>query len=316
MHLDKVLMESLESSYTWLLSVLQKFSTGKGGGYDCNPVEPLPKDFECSICLKALREPNLTSCCGQHFCESCIQRVLRRKKPCPLCGKAVFKVMLDKKTQRKVLEVKVQCGEREKGCDWVGELAGLEAHSGSCEYKDVKCTNGCGLYVTRKQLNDHLTSHCSKRIVTCKWCSHEDTQEKIEVHVENDCEEVPTSCPNSCQDEEGSAFPRKSLKRHLSVCGEQEVDCEFSHVGCSTKVKRKCLQEHLEGGIKNHLSLLSSFTVSELQKKESKLLEKDNQLKSIERKLQKKEKQLNELKEELGDIRANQKGRKHSKYYY
>ena len=36
----------------------------------------LPNDkFNCLICLRVLQDPYLTACCGNHFCEACIEKV-------------------------------------------------------------------------------------------------------------------------------------------------------------------------------------------------------------------------------------------------
>ena len=80
-----------------------------GEQYDCEFLETPPKEFECTICLNILKEPQLNNCCGQHFCQLCIQRIIDNEKPCPLCNKADFIVILDKKTERKILDLQVKC---------------------------------------------------------------------------------------------------------------------------------------------------------------------------------------------------------------
>ena len=88
------------------------------GGYECEFVDPV-KHFLCPLCLYMTRDPNLTSCCGQHFCQVCIQT---NYQPCPFCKDTKFTVLLDKKQKRKVLELKVYCTIKEQGCSWTGEL--------------------------------------------------------------------------------------------------------------------------------------------------------------------------------------------------
>ena len=34
--------------------------------------DPPPKEFECLICFRVLREPNIVSCCGTKVCGPCI----------------------------------------------------------------------------------------------------------------------------------------------------------------------------------------------------------------------------------------------------
>ena len=41
------------------------------GGYDVKPVENVPSEYECPICLLMLRQPVQTSC-GHRFCQICL----------------------------------------------------------------------------------------------------------------------------------------------------------------------------------------------------------------------------------------------------
>ncbi len=115
-----------------------------GEQYHYEFVETPPKEFECTICLNILKEPHLNNCCGQHFCQQCIQRIIDEQKPCPLCNKADFIVILDKKTERKILDLQVKCRQHSNGCEWLGELRNLEQHCDKCAYTKVDCPNSCG----------------------------------------------------------------------------------------------------------------------------------------------------------------------------
>ena len=42
-------------------------ASGDVGGFECSFIGDI-EDFECPLCLHVTRDPNLTSCCGQHFC--------------------------------------------------------------------------------------------------------------------------------------------------------------------------------------------------------------------------------------------------------
>ena len=41
---------------------------------DCCFVKDPPDDYLCMICVKVLNEPHLTDCCGQHFCQVCLEQ--------------------------------------------------------------------------------------------------------------------------------------------------------------------------------------------------------------------------------------------------
>jgi len=68
-------------------------------------IDPLPKDFECSLCLQYLKQPTLTNC-GHHFCKQCIDRAVERSRKlkqgpvCPLCKEKDFQMFIDKKPLR------------------------------------------------------------------------------------------------------------------------------------------------------------------------------------------------------------------------
>jgi len=82
-------------------------------GYDYGFVDDPSEEMRCPICLFVLREPHLTSCCGNHFCQSCISVIKKEGKACPLCQTNKFDVMLDKFFARKVNELKTKCPHSE-----------------------------------------------------------------------------------------------------------------------------------------------------------------------------------------------------------
>ena len=49
------------------------------GGHDHEFVGEVPDRFNCQICAKVIREPHLAVCCGQHFCESCLNKWFTRQ---------------------------------------------------------------------------------------------------------------------------------------------------------------------------------------------------------------------------------------------
>ena len=142
------------------------------GGYDYEFVAPPPKSLECSVCLLTLRDPHVISCCGNEFCQACIERVQRDGKPCPLCNEPSFTTFLHKKLVREVNALVVRCPQKELGCDWEGELGQVKKHlnpgegtSEGCGYVQVTCSYGCGVELTRRQLPKHELEICPKRPV-------------------------------------------------------------------------------------------------------------------------------------------------------
>ena len=105
------------------------------GGYDCEFVEPPPSVFqtECPICHLILREPFLVSCCGTHYCHTCIQQLQADNSPCPICREDNFDVFPNKGLNRSLKQLQVYCIHRKDGCQWRGELGGLDQHLNDSE---------------------------------------------------------------------------------------------------------------------------------------------------------------------------------------
>ncbi len=160
------------------------------GGYDQEFLEPAAKlkEFECPLCLLVTREPNLTGCCGQHFCQSCINRILTDRKPCPLCKEVNLSAFLHKKQRRKVLELKVRCSMKQRGCGWIGELGELASHTdprnGNCQLVDVTCPNNCGESHQKRHLKGHLSNTCPKRLEREKDRQIEAVKQQVEAKVD------------------------------------------------------------------------------------------------------------------------------------
>lgn len=78
------------------------------GGYNCSFMQEPDKTLFCLICARVLREPQLTDCCGNHYCSSCLKKWLENSSSCPLCREKDFNAFKDKKTERRIhgLEVK------------------------------------------------------------------------------------------------------------------------------------------------------------------------------------------------------------------
>lgn len=140
------------------------------GGHDVDFVEPLQSVYECPVCLLALKEPMILSCCGIKVCYTCINPIKLASKGCPLCRED-FDTMLEKQLSRKVLGLMVYCTYKSKGCDWSGELRGLDKHmegdddSGGCEYVEVLCKYECGRRLMRCEVKGHESSDCPNRPV-------------------------------------------------------------------------------------------------------------------------------------------------------
>ena len=255
------------------------------GGYDYDYVDKVPERILCTICTKVLRDPHLTGCCGQHFCESCLTQWLKKRtvKSCPHCREENFVHLHNKALKRDIQELKIYCSNRKKGCSWLGETSDLHAHLNSdsgCGYVDVKCPNECSFQpnglatrVQRKDLKDHLQHKCYLRRYKCEYCNHEDTYYAIttgddskyrcgvesvnnalpsfnDSHYSN-CPNYPLECPNKCGNH--ALIKRKYMQAHRQQCPLEAVPCPNKCQTIQNKIfgraphqlMRKDLQDHL-----------------------------------------------------------------------
>ena len=224
-------------------------------GYQCQFVDSV-EDYECLLCLHVTREPFLTSCCGQHFCQVCINRILTDNKPCPFCKSTDFSTLLDKKQRRKILGLKVYCDKKAEGCQWVGGLGELEQHlSENCQFVTVSCPNNCRQTFQRRVAELHEIFECPKRPHTCQYCNARGTYQEIQDDHLPVCPKYPVPCPNECG---VSPLERDQLEDHLRECPLQLVECELREMGCEEMVKRKDLARHMEEGAQKHLTVMAS----------------------------------------------------------
>ena len=57
----------------------------------------------------------------------------------------------------------------------------LQVHTMECPNSLVNCSLKCGLTLTRKELNTHITNECTKRLVPCIHCSNKVAADSMEV---------------------------------------------------------------------------------------------------------------------------------------
>ena len=146
-------------------------------------VDPPNDEFNCPICLGVLQEPYLTACCGNHFCEACVEKVKEGANKCPLCQETPLNGMINKSLRRKLNELKVYCMHKDAGCKWIGDLGKLEHHlaigeiKGECQCVTVKCTVSdlCKSQILRRYFAHHIKNTCKHRQFNCQHCGYRST---------------------------------------------------------------------------------------------------------------------------------------------
>ena len=212
------------------------------GGYDYQYVDPLPDRLVCKVCLLPSRDPHLSVCCGHTFCKDCAGATWNVIKACPMCRDKRFPVVRNKQTDRDIKSLRVVCTNKERGCEWQGELNDIDIHLGNsdgCQFQEVKCSNKCGKILLQKFLTDHLKHQCLRRKVGCFYCHAIGEYQFIKGKHGEKCPKLPIPCPNKC---DVGSVPREDMKKHVEVCPLQDVICHK----CKKPLQRQYLISHAE----------------------------------------------------------------------
>ena len=314
----------------WPVYILSYIFSSRGdcstGGYGYEFVDKVPSKYECQICSKVLRDARLTACCGQHYCDSCLEKWMSgkgKKCTCPHCRKENFQSILNKEKIREINELRVRCTNRRKGCGWVGALETLRDHQQSdngCDYEEVECPNTgyegactgwsvgirlreCQKKMERRFLADHKDHECSYRDYTCEHCGEVDTYDVIagsgrirktrpstwvwrSINTGNHYAKCD-HFPLECPNKCGERdIKRKDMEAHLEVCPLQPLNCPYKEAGCTHKIPRKDMESHIKSSMEEHLMMVFKSNVA--QKAHIERLEAD--IATLEARIQKLEK--------------------------
>ena len=236
---------------------------GKLSSSECEFVEQTSKEFDCPVCFQFVWNPFLTACCGNHFCDACVKFTKEKSNQCPFCNEKPIIGIIDKKFQRQINELQVYCLHKKHGCSWVGELGKLSKHlkqdktDGDCKFVQLSCSLSCGKAIFRCELEEHLNIECPLRACVCEHCGFSSTYEDVTTKHYSDCPNYPIVCPNSCSEKK---LKRRNLDHHLLDCPDEVVSCSFNEMGCEERMKRRCLQEHIEANVMQHqLMICNAF---------------------------------------------------------
>lgn len=274
------------------------------GGYTCEFLDGTPQDFYCLLCQHVARDPHITSCCGEHFCQTCIAPLLQEEQPCPTCSAEKFTTLLNVKYQQKIYQLNVCCSLKGRGCQWVGPLSALGNHvepvMDDCQFLDTNCPNSCGQKVTKHTLQAHLDTECFERKYTCPYCNHQDSYKMVSEKHMAECPYFPIRCPNFC----GVTCEREVLDSHMLICPLEKVECEFAFAGCKEKFLRDDQDNHSEKAQKQHFSML----VKECSRMKRKIEETDEEMKTLKNAFlneqRTKQKQVKKLEHKMKEMEA------------
>ena len=282
-------------------------------GHSCEFIDSVPEDFYCKKCTLVARRLTICSSCMESYCYACITDTQKQGQPCPTCGEEHFQALPQVKYQKRMKELRVYCSMKERGCGWSGTLDQLDTHldpdQDNCQYVDTKCPLNCKQTIPKNKVEQHVAQHCAKRPYVCQYCSFKATYEEVvDTHLP-ECKYVPLQCPNRC----GETFERDFTEDHLRMCHLEEVECEFSGVGCEERFRREDQEEHTRENSQKHLTLTASLAKQLQQKLEEqdkkhreeelmlkeKMEVQDKKIKEQEKKMEEQDKVVEELKKVL-----------------
>jgi len=256
---------------------LQKQADVTAGGYRYEFVVDPPDYVRCAMCRLPSRDPHLTDCCGQIFCNPCLQEKIKSAShgqgatttcPDPRCpNPRAFAMFKNKQVERAVKDLKVFCTNKSKGCTWQDKITEINVHLvRNCPYEDVDCTNQCGQMVQRQNFSRHISSECQCRSTKCKYCRMEGQYVFIHGQHKQTCPKYPVACPNGCKI---SDLLQEGLAAHRDKCPHEQIQCEFFSEGCTEKMTRQNLARHNKENMEKHLTLIKCELIKARKREEN-----------------------------------------------
>jgi len=133
---------------------MEKLSTGMVSGLEVEFVEEISADWICSVCQELINDVRETVC-GHLFCASCITSWMSTKSSCPVC-----------RTQNDSSQI--------FPARYVDRLV---------QNIKARCPKQCGADVSVRELKEHVSTTCPKRLLTCSVCSKQVTKGELAQHV-------------------------------------------------------------------------------------------------------------------------------------
>ena len=290
-------------------------------GYDCGLFTNPPHErYVCLICQMVIREAYLITACGHHFCRSCLDQWLEDNEICPICREEDTTHVPNMNIDREINGLEIHCPNPENNqdranhkekCGWSGELRDLQSHLAGCDYEMVTCTNkGCRVIIKRKLLAKHLQKNCCHRLVQCEHCHLDVPYWKITGEISksshispihcSECPEYPLACPNRCG---VTGIRRRAMPDHHSSCPLEPLDCPFKDAGCTEKIARKEMEDHMTANQQRHTLLFFQSLQQSNQKVKQELQDTKYEIYNTKQELCNTKQELKDTKHEIQDTK-------------
>ena len=274
----------------------------------------IPDKYLCTLCGLVAQNIQLVNCCEKRFCLSCIKPRRDKNQPCPHCEDDDFELMSLKKEKEKIVNLKVCCTEKAKGCEWTGKLKDLYDHlhkeEDGCQFCTRKCPK-CHQLINRCDMLHHQEKECPQREYQCKYCNYQGSYDNVMRAHLPDCTYCPVVCPNQC----GVTCERAQMDEHINnICPEQYLPCEYEYAGCETQYRRKDKDKHMNEYNSDHrLKVEVHKQVTKMMKKYEEKREKEraSEQEKMEREMRELRDKIDQLEHQLEQIRREQCDQNH-----
>jgi len=132
-------------------------------------------------------------------------------------------------------------------------------HQASCSLAPVPCplSRECHAVLLRRDLEKHVQSECAFCLAPCSLCGQQLARTELEAHATTSCPAAVVPCPSGC----GFVSQRQVLAAHQdSECPFAVVPCTYASAGCTDRLFRQNLDEHLRTNMQRHLMLVFEHT--------------------------------------------------------
>ncbi|KAJ4461506.1 hypothetical protein PAPYR_2089 [Paratrimastix pyriformis] len=160
-------------------------------GLSQNRFEHCPAEVICCYCQNVMNDPVVLGC-SHKCCRRCVE-ASSIPHLCPV-----------------IENLLIRC-EKAPKCEWVGPVAQLGQHTGSCPFRDVECAHCKKLFSTR----DHEVHEpqCPKKPLVCE-CGASTTIGDRQQHLSLTCPKAHVPCPiPGCTQQ----VPREELSSHTTA---------------------------------------------------------------------------------------------------
>lgn len=191
------------------------------------------KKLICSVSREPAVEARVHTGCNNLFNLKDISKWLESNDACPMCRcKCTLADFQENPLIQNLLdELHVHCSNKEQGCNWTGE---------------------------RGSLAEHLERFCSMNVCPSDGCKFQGPMQKVQVHLDVDCDFMKVSCPEGCE----------VVLQRRHVTGHVRSSC--------TEVKRRHLEREKElSRLTEERKRQEALRAAEEAKRRQKSLEKE-----------------------------------------